>query len=92
MHEYFLGAGNKLNTILEAIYFFALFAYLAYSHCLVWINYHKIGRREVQERLANQIDGAALTNIHQASLNVYFMYRRVITAAILVFGYQYPAL
>ena len=89
---FFKGASNIVNSVLTIIMSIIMSIFLLYCHYVVWRFYKNIDQKKVSERLEPFIDGGSKRTFYSASMNVFFLYRRILTILILIWMQAYPPL
>ena len=89
---FFHGSSNIVNSVLTIIMSIIMSIFLLYCHYVVWRFYKNIDKKKVSERLEPFIDGGSKSTLNSASMNVYFLYRRLLTILMLIWLQEYPPL
>ena len=89
---FFSGNGNLLNSGIHIIYVITLIVVVIYSNAIVVYQFKNIHRQEVFEQLELLSEGGNLKSLNSAMMGIYFLYRRLFTAIVLVCFYQYPSM
>jgi hypothetical protein len=91
--EFFKGFGNWLNSITFFIFCILLPLFTFYYHIRITRNQHMFSKKpEVKEEFANFIDSLHCKSLYSSVFGVLYLYRRLLTAMILVFFSDYPGL
>jgi len=85
------GFGNSLNFCLVIVCCFVLTTFGIYHHVRIHSNHHLFEKdKKVKEKYENFLEQLHCRDKYSSVFNILFLYRRFLTALILVFGSDYP--
>ena len=90
-HEFFDGFGNILNTILMFLMCFILLSFGIFFHVRIHRSQNEFKTNpESKEQFENLLEALRCKDLYSSLYNIIFLYRRTLTALILVFMSNFP--
>lgn len=86
--EYLDGRDNIINFVIGELCFLGMFGFLIYAFWVIHSNFGILHHKKVYDKHYILYEGIRTDEYHRAMYNIYFMLRRLITVAILIFLQQ----